>query len=1260
MNQPRRHIQALLLAASLTSAVSAWADTQTRTSSFEYDASGLLVKEVVNPDNPNACLQTSYVYDARGNITQRSSAACANASGTALASASAARTSKTSYTADGRFAASATNALGQSETRQYHPVFGSPTQLTGPNGLVTTWQYDGFGRKIRETRADGTYTSWDYLLCSQSGANCPGAIGGNASKWVLVEKHWTAASVVNGPTRRTYHDALGRVTRTQTEGFANNGGGVPWLAQDTEYDSLGRIARQSNTYTLTVSPETPQWTSYAYDALGRITQQREPNSDASGGLATTSYAYNGLVTTVTNPKGQKQTTQKDARGNVVKVTDHAGQTIVYSYDARGNLIQTNAAGAITTLAYDHRGNKIAMNDPAMGAWTYAYNIFGELVQQRDSLNQTSTLEYDKLGRLLKRTEADLVSQWSHDKKFDGSACGAGIGKLCEAKADNGYQRTHTYDSLGRPATTATTLDSATSAQSFNWAYNAATGKLIRQQFPTGYELRFAYNNRGYLTRAASGTTGNANGSEIDILARNARGQVTQYRQGGVITTVNTFDIATGLLKAIEATTAGQTAGNLLKHSYGHDSLGNLASRIDSATGTQESFVYDTLNRLTQYTLLGGAISPPKIIETRYDTRGNLTYKSDVGTYSYDSARKDRLKAIATTTASGAQIAVSGTRAISYTWDDALAGAQTIGTTKVGNGNLQLMVSLDAANNRNLYTKQTYTSYNMPSQIARGAMNGTAQGPATHTLAFVYGSEHQRVKQTVTGGEQAGTTWYLNGEDSLNLGYEKTVLASGLTEHKHYLVAAGITYATYTSRSGTLGGKAAQEVNYLHGDHLGSVAAVSSKAGALLERLAYDPWGKRRKTDGTADPTDAIQASTGNRGYTLHEHLEEVALTHMNGRIYDPYIGRFLSADPYIQSPANLQSYNRYAYVLNNPLTLTDPTGYWSFKKFFKKVIRPVVAIAVAYYTAGFVNPYMILNGYGLVAANAAAGAAGGFAGGLVGSGGHLKAAVHGGISGGVFGAIGGFGKEAGWNSGSLASHTKFAAAHAAGGCVTSVAQGGKCGSGAMAAGFAKFATQAYSFGNGVADGIKAAVVGGTASVIGGGKFENGAVTAAYGYLFNYCMSNGKCFTTDSERSLLSNGNYAGYYKLACEGGDAYACQAGEIAAGKSLPAIVTTVRLIDYASDNGVLLSQDGLDDIRLKLAVGYANYLGDSLGNSKNPSEMSIAKIHWNVFGEYGIPPRAFGGTPLGTWTPGGTWYGKSYPIFIGGGVGWCPKCVP
>jgi RHS repeat-associated protein len=67
-----------------------------------------------------------------------------------------------------------------------------------------------------------------------------------------------------------------------------------------------------------------------------------------------------------------------------------------------------------------------------------------------------------------------------------------------------------------------------------------------------------------------------------------------------------------------------------------------------------------------------------------------------------------------------------------------------------------------------------------------------------------------------------------------------------------------------------------------------------------------------------------------RGYSGHEHLDHLGLIHMNGRVYDPEIGRFISADPYVQFPESTQGFNRYTYVANNPLSYTDPSGYVVF------------------------------------------------------------------------------------------------------------------------------------------------------------------------------------------------------------------------------------------------------------------------------------------------------------------------------------------
>ena len=202
-----------------------------------------------------------------------------------------------------------------------------------------------------------------------------------------------------------------------------------------------------------------------------------------------------------------------------------------------------------------------------------------------------------------------------------------------------------------------------------------------------------------------------------------------------------------------------------------------------------------------------------------------------------------------------------------------------------------------------------------------------------TLTFTYGPEHQRVRENVvlsgagTTNYFAGNTWYLNGDDGLDLTYEKEVRTNGTTENRHFLTAGGQAFAVFTSRSGSL---PATTTSYFQHDHLGSIAAVTNENGVVVERMAYDPWGKRRNVatlPGTADILDGVYGKTTDRGYTEQEHLDEIGVIHMNGRVYDPLTGRFMSADSIIPNPYDLRAFNRYSYVYNNPLKLFDPTGH---------------------------------------------------------------------------------------------------------------------------------------------------------------------------------------------------------------------------------------------------------------------------------------------------------------------------------------------
>ena len=151
-------------------------------------------------------------------------------------------------------------------------------------------------------------------------------------------------------------------------------------------------------------------------------------------------------------------------------------------------------------------------------------------------------------------------------------------------------------------------------------------------------------------------------------------------------------------------------------------------------------------------------------------------------------------------------------------------------------------------------------------------------------------------------------------------YEKEFNASNSeTKHIYYIFAGGGAIAIHTE-SATAG----SETVYLHKDHLGSIAAITDAAGALKQELSYDAWGNRRNP-----ATWAIATVTPlfARGFTGHEHLDLFSLVNMNGRIYDPVIGRFLSPDPCMQAPDFTQGLNRYIYCLNAPLSMIDPSGY---------------------------------------------------------------------------------------------------------------------------------------------------------------------------------------------------------------------------------------------------------------------------------------------------------------------------------------------
>jgi len=343
--------------------------------------------------------------------------------------------------------------------------------------------------------------------------------------------------------------------------------------------------------------------------------------------------------------------------------------------------------------------------------------------------------------------------------------------------------------------------------------------------------------------------------------------------------------------------------------------------------------------------------------------------------------------------------------------------------------------------------------------------------------------------------------------------------------------------------------------YLHKDHLGSKVALTDETGNVTAAMRYDVWGQRQdpRPQFCSEPTSCPLSPNRNwiqwaneeapdwisnslpeamlaitpRGFTGHEHLDELGVIHMNGRIYDPFLARFLQADPFTEDSSTL---NRYTYVHNSPLVYHDPSGYISVSS----LLRTAASIAISVYTGGLANKTWTLFGSTIAANNAAATIAiGGAVSGAVASGtweGAKWGAISGLLSYNVGQAIG----EVDWTSGDFAgsgmSGAQFAAksvGHGLAGGVVSHMQGGRFGHGFASAGVGA-AVSPYAYGgeggNHFSRGMLVAIAGGGASSLSGGKFANGAVSAAMAYAFNSMSSagSGSSGRSNSETSIGFN------------------------------------------------------------------------------------------------------------------------------------------
>lgn len=971
---------AMVLACMSTAAL---ADTATRVTTYSYYGDGgpgdsasvkpgLVKMQIKDPGTPASCLSTAFGYDVFNNVTSAVDSNCSGASGLAVFQS---QTRTATYgvfnvgsinVAAGVFpserqisdgAASTTHLLKLQS--QQDPRFGTPKSETAPDGRATTWVSDDFGRIVRKTNPDQTSVLTLYCVLASKGIDrSSNSSGCDALSFATSEVLADAVKVVHrevhdkndvntGSWERIYSDRAGRPIRMSKRAFdaaTQPVGAGTVVVIDTIYNDQSVVIATTQPYFLASGSSSTKGSTPAggtridYDALGRRSAVYVADPQGGAGnvsigslgsrvVAKIGYSYNGQVTVTTNDKGQQRTEEADARGNVVRVTDPTGAQLSRQFDAFGNLVSTlDALQNQISMTYDGWGRRLSMTDPDLGVVGFCYDAAGQLRARQDTrmrgssalgacpattggsattatkVTSWTTMAYDFAGRMTQRTEAEQISTWSFDN------CATGQGKLCEATTTTGVDRTYAYDSLGRPSSSKLSVTGGPT-WAFSADYDATTGHLAHQTWPTGLQVSYGYTPAGFLSglNLVTAVTVNDTASPSALWVANstdAWGHAEGATLANGVITATTVD-SQGRVTDLTAGKGGGTAA--LGQHYAWDSLSRLSARSDdngdgSTGAVSESFGYDDDNRLAQYTVSAPQIADfARVVTLQYNALGNLLYKSDVGDFTYPAAGGSLPHAMS---------AVGSTH---YGYD--------------ASGNLT-----SATGGR--YNSLAFSSFN---QVLTAGGSGA-------NYAWLYDDRHQRLMESRTDAHGTRKTWYGHPDNEGGLAFEFVEEADGSKSSRHFLSMGDETITLISAGSlPPLNADVAPtprtsmsfvRLEYWHADALGSLASTTDVNGMPIARYAYDPFGKRRYTNGrydiygalVIDWADAGSTGTG-RGFSAHEQMDDIGLTNMNGRLFDPLVGRFVQSDAFVPHPGDLQGFNRYSYCRNNPLNCVDPSGF---------------------------------------------------------------------------------------------------------------------------------------------------------------------------------------------------------------------------------------------------------------------------------------------------------------------------------------------
>ncbi len=846
------------------------------------------------PGNSELELTTTYTYDGFGNISTETS------SGVNVEE----RVSTASDYIDARYPGTLTNALDQPITVTYDARFGAPKKITNANSKFTESQYDGFGREISRKNLDGVQFLTDYSICSSS--DCPVYNG-----LIAAYKVTTSSSIT--PYSERYFDILGRPVQLDIESFD----GSKKSRKEYNYDETGRLYLETEPYF--VGGAKPI-SIYKYDIRNRIETVQKPGGGEVRAtftpLASEGQVKVAIEEDIYNHAGNFEETQTkvsyyDITGDLVKTIDAFGTSdqisTVFEYDGMGLLKNVEINGDASTkssFGYDSAGNRVSLNDPNFGTITTIYTALNELWNQTDGELQETDYRYDKLGRLIEITDADGVATWNFDPE---GAVGELDSVIYQEGGSDVFRESYFYvNSKLDYKTTTLIAGGLTRTYRHDYDYDGA-GRLQAITYPSGIEAHYQYNAAGYLETITDGDS-----LLKKITDTSASGQSVEEFYGNNVATSRTYNPMTGQLESIA--TLGSAA--IQNNSYEWRTNGTLESRVSSmGTERREEFVYDSINRLkNSETRIDGTLV--RTLSTQYDKLGNILAKTS-------SNASD-------TNVSGYQYGQGGNagrNAVSYVSVDGAA-------YNLYYDNNGAITTYDAASGDDKWV--TWNGRHLPTEVTVGSSKST-QTPTARDR-FKYGPNGQRFYRESAWWDESSQS--VHSEKAFIVGNYEDLLPANDPDYQRIQkvqIESSVQHIALTYLAGVSVGT----FEYIHRDHLGSVEKVTDESGNVILSSSFDAFGSRRdstwQSEISANDLETILSSQGlttKRGFTGHEHLDRTGLIHMNGRLYDPVLGRFLSSDPFVQAPSNSQSWNRYSYVFNSPVNFTDPSGYMGIRQKF--------------------------------------------------------------------------------------------------------------------------------------------------------------------------------------------------------------------------------------------------------------------------------------------------------------------------------------